>query len=451
MAAAAASATVLEKAERSIANSEAAYLKARQVMPGGVSSPVRAFKAVGGTPIFIKEAQGCLLTDVDGNKYIDYIASYGPMIAGHSNETVVAALSKAIGRGTSFGAPTEGETQLASLIISALPSVEMIRFVNSGTEATMSAIRLARAATGRDKIVKCIGCYHGHADGLLAEAGSGALTLGTPSSPGIPNTITSETILVPYNDVGAAEQAFEKYEDQIAGFIVEPIAGNMGVVPPADGYLQGLRDLCTRHGALLMFDEVMTGFRVAWGGAQVRYKIQPDITCLGKVIGGGLPVGAYGASKKLMEKISPSGPVYQAGTLSGNPLAMAGGLATLEVLAEEGAYDKLEACSARLADGIAKAASKAKVSVAVNRVGSMLTVFFADGAVTNFKEATSSNVQAYATFFNAMLNQGVMLPPSQYEAWFVGLAHDDDAIKQTISAAETAFAATARASAESAE
>src|SRR5687767_13461566 len=290
-------------AARSIANSEAAFAKARLVMPGGVSSPVRSFKGVGGTPIFVREGDGCILSDADGNKYIDYIASYGPLIAGHANERVVAALSKAIGRGTSFGCPTEGEAQLATLIASALPSVEMVRFVNSGTEATMSAIRLARAATGRDLVIKCIGCYHGHSDGLLAEAGSGALTLGTPSSPGIPQSITGSTILVPYNDLPAAAAAFEKYADQIATFIVEPIAGNMGLVPPLAGYLPGLRALCDRHGAILMFDEVMTGFRVAWGGAQTLYGIDPDLTCLGKVIGGGLPVGAYAGKRKLMEMI----------------------------------------------------------------------------------------------------------------------------------------------------
>ncbi|HEY1683213.1 MAG TPA: glutamate-1-semialdehyde 2,1-aminomutase, partial [Tepidisphaeraceae bacterium] len=325
-----------------IANSESAFLKARQLMPGGVSSPVRAFKAVGGTPVFIKEGLGCHLKDIDGNDYVDYVASYGPLIAGHCHEQVVAALSKAIGRGTSFGAPTESETQLASLITSALPAVEMIRFVNSGTEAVMSALRLTRAATGRERIIKCIGGYHGHTDALLVSAGSGALTLGKPSSPGVPKEIARTTLLVGYNDLEAAKKAFEKYPDEIAGFIIEPVPGNMGVVLPAEGYLQGLRDLCTSHGAMLIFDEVMTGFRLAWGGAQTIFNIKPDITCLGKVIGGGLPVGAYGASKKLMEMISPAGDVYQAGTLSGNPLAMAGGIATLELLKEPGAYETLE-------------------------------------------------------------------------------------------------------------
>jgi glutamate-1-semialdehyde 2,1-aminomutase len=431
---------------RSIANSEAAFLKARQVMPGGVSSPVRAFKAVGGTPLFIKEAHGCLVTDVDGNQYIDYVASYGPMIVGHAHERVVAALSKAVGRGTSFGAPTEAEINLASVITSALPAVEMVRFVNSGTEATMSAIRLARAATGRDLIVKCIGCYHGHADGLLVQAGSGALTLGTPSSPGVPASTTSSTISVHYNDLAAAKEVFAKYPGKIAAFCVEPVAGNMGLVAPADGYLKGLRELCDADGALLLFDEVMTGFRVAWGGAQVRYNVRPDITCLGKVIGGGLPCAAYGASRKIMELVSPVGPVYQAGTLSGNPLAMACGLATLDIMKEPGAYDTLEQRSGNLAEGLIDAAAEAGVPVAVNRVGSMIGLFFVTEAgkqVLNFADATASDTDRYAKFFHAMLDQGVYLAPSQYEALFVGLAHDDEAIERTIDAAGKAFKAVA--------
>jgi glutamate-1-semialdehyde 2,1-aminomutase len=432
---------------RSIANSEAAFARAKVVMPGGVSSPVRSFKGVGGTPIFMKEGDGCILTDVDGNKYIDYVASYGPLIAGHQNERVVAALSKAIGRGTSFGAPTEAETNLATLIASALPAVEMVRFVNSGTEAAMSAIRLARAATGRDLVVKCIGCYHGHADGLLVSAGSGALTLGTPSSPGVPQSVAGATLLVHYSDMTGARELFEKYPGRIACFAVEPVAGNMGVVVPADGYLQGLRDLCTQHGALLLLDEVMTGFRVAWGGAQVRYGIKPDITCLGKVIGGGLPCAAYGGRRELMEQISPAGPVYQAGTLSGNPLAMAGGLATLEIMKEEGAYAILEQRSAALAAGIESAARKAGVPIALNRVGSMLTPFFVRQSgqpVTNFAEATASDTAAYSKFFHTMLENGVFLPPSQYEAFFVGLAHTDEAVEKTIDAAGKAMAAVAR-------
>jgi glutamate-1-semialdehyde 2,1-aminomutase len=428
----------------SIANSEAAFLKAREVMPGGVSSPVRAFKAVGGTPLFVKEADGCRVTDVDGNEYIDYVASYGPMIVGHAHERVVAALSKAVGRGTSYGAPTEGEVQLATLITSALPAVEMVRFVNSGTEAAMSAIRLARAATGRDLIVKCIGCYHGHADALLVEAGSGALTLGTPSSPGVPSTTTASTLSVHYNDLAAAREVFEKFPGKIAAFCVEPVAGNMGLVPPAQGYLEGLRALCDEHGALLLFDEVMTGFRVAWGGAQVRYNVRPDITCLGKVIGGGLPCAAYGASRKLMELVSPVGPMYQAGTLSGNPLAMACGLATLEIMKEPGAYDALERCSSNLAEGLIDAAEDEGVPVAVNRVGSMIGLFFVKEkgqTVSNYADATGCDTARYARFFHAMLDHGVYLAPSQYEALFVGLAHDDAAIDETIDAAAKSFRA----------
>ena len=431
-----------ERSKISHADSEAAFLKAMQVMPGGVSSPVRAFKAVGGTPVFIKEGEGCFVTDLDDNRYIDYVASYGPLIAGHANERVVAALSRAVGRGTSFGAPTEAETELASEIVSALPSVEMVRFVNSGTEATMSAIRLARAATGRDLIVKCIGGYHGHVDGLLVQAGSGALTLGVPSSPGVPAAIASCTLLVPYNDLPAARELFKARGGQIACFLIEPVAGNMGVVPPADGYLQGLRKLCDEHGALLVFDEVMTGFRVAWGGAQLRYNVKPDLTCLGKVIGGGLPCAAYGGPKRLMEMVSPAGSVYQAGTLSGNPLAMAGGLATLEILREAGCYEALERRSAMLAEGLIDAAEKAGVPLALNRVGSMMTPFFvrqAGQAVSNFAEATASDTQAYAAFFHAMLDRGVYLAPSQYEAMFVSLAHTNQVIEQTIGAAEQAF------------
>jgi glutamate-1-semialdehyde 2,1-aminomutase len=427
---------------RSIANSEAAFLKARQVMPGGVSSPVRAFKAVGGTPLFIKEAHGCRVSDVDGNEYIDYVASYGPMIVGHAHERVVAALSKAVGRGTSFGAPTEAEINLATVITSALPSVEMVRLVNSGTEATMSAIRLARAATGRDLIVKCIGCYHGHSDGLLVQAGSGALTLGTPSSPGVPASTTASTISVHYNDLTAAREAFAKYPGQIAAFCVEPVAGNMGLVAPADGYLKGLRELCDADGALLLFDEVMTGFRVAWGGAQVRYNVRPDITCLGKVIGGGLPCAAYGAGRKIMELVSPAGSVYQAGTLSGNPLAMACGLATLDIMKEPGAYETLEQRSGNLAEGLIDAAEEVGVAVAVNRVGSMIGLFFVTEPgrqVLNFADATATDTGRYAKFFHAMLDHGVYLAPSQYEALFVGLAHDDEAIEKTIDAAAKAF------------
>src|SRR6185437_6840044 len=351
-------------------------------------------------------------------------------------------LSKAIGRGTSFVAPTEAETQLASMIVSALPAIEMVRFVNSGTEATMSGLRLARAATGRDLIVKCIGCYHGHSDGLLVQAGSGALMLGVPSSPGIPKSVAACTLLAPYNDLWAAQELFENHAGQIAAFIIEPVAGNMGVVPPTEGYLVGLRKLCDAHGALLIFDEVMTGFRVAWGGAQVRFDVKPDLTCLGKVIGGGLPCAAYGGPRKFMDLVSPSGAVYQAGTLSGNPLAMAGGIATLDILQEGGCYEALERRSAMLAEGIIDAAAKAGVPIALNRVGSMLTPFFVreqGQIVANFAEATASDTARFAKFFHAMLDAGVYLPPSQYEAWFVSLAHTDKVIEKTIGAAEEAF------------
>ncbi|HTL29529.1 MAG TPA: glutamate-1-semialdehyde 2,1-aminomutase [Tepidisphaeraceae bacterium] len=435
-----------QRTERSVANSQSLFAKAQQVMPGGVSSPVRAFKAVGGTPLFIKEAEGCRVVDVDGNSYIDYVGSYGPMIVGHANERVVAALSKAIGRGTSYGAPTEGEVQLAGTIAAALPNVDMVRFVNSGTEATMSALRLARAVTGRDLIIKCIGCYHGHADGLLVQAGSGALTLGTPSSPGVPAGAAGNTLLAPYNDLAAAKQIFEQYTGKIAGFIVEPVAGNMGLVVPAPGYLQGLRELCDKHGALLIFDEVMTGFRVAFGGAQVRYHIAPDLTCLGKVIGGGLPVGAYAGPAKYMEQVSPSGPVYQAGTLSGNPLAMAGGLETLEILKEPGTYETLEERTGALARGLESAAKAHDVPVAINRVGSMLGLYLVrqhGQTVTNFAEATASDTDAFKVFFHALLDHGVYIAPSQYEAWFVSLAHNERDIEETINASDAAFAAVA--------
>jgi glutamate-1-semialdehyde 2,1-aminomutase len=434
--------------ERVTVNSTACFAKALKMMPGGVSSPVRAFKGVGGTPVFIKEAEGCLLTDVDGNQYIDYIGSYGPMIVGHANERVVAALSKAIGRGTSFGAPTEAEGTLAEKICSALPGMEMLRFVNSGTEAAMSAIRLARAATGRDKVVKCVGCYHGHLDSLLVSAGSGALTLGTPSSPGIPQSVTSHTLLVEYNDLEGATRLFEKHGDQIACFVVEPVAGNMGLVLPAEGYLHGLRELCTKHGALLLFDEVMTGFRVAWGGAQVRFGIKPDLTCLGKVIGGGLPCAAYAGPRALMERISPAGPVYQAGTLSGNPLAMAAGLATLEILEEAGAYEALEESSARLAKGLGEAASAAGVPAAVNQIGSMVGMFFSERPVRNYADATASDTAAFGRFFHAMLDQGVHLPPSQFETFFVSLAHTAEVIDATVRAVGRALGAIGEAEAE---
>jgi glutamate-1-semialdehyde 2,1-aminomutase len=435
---------------RTIAKSEAAFARSSQLMPGGVSSPVRAFKGVGGTPLFIQSAKGCTITDVDGNAYIDYVGSYGPMIVGHAHEIVVAAITKAAGRGTSYGAPSEGEIRLAEIITTALPAVEMVRLVNSGTEAAMSALRLARAATGRDLIVKCIGCYHGHADGLLVNAGSGALTLGTPSSPGVPASIASGTISVAYNDLNAAREAFEKYPGQIACFAVEPVAGNMGLVLPSDGYLKGLRQLCDQHGALLLFDEVMSGFRVAWTGAQGIYDVKPDLVCLGKVIGGGLPVGAYGGRRDLMERVSPSGPVYQAGTLSGNPLAMAAGIATLEIMKEPDAYETLTATTTKIADGLRSLSQSTGVPLAVNQLGGMVCPFFvrhAGDKVTNFAEATACDTKRYATFFHAMLENGVYLPPSQFEAWFPSLAHDQAAVDATLKAAEAALQAVAGGSA----
>jgi len=431
-----------ENSPRTTLQSQRLFAKAQLLMPGGVSSPVRAFKAVGGSPLFIREGSGARIKDIDGNSYIDYVASYGPLIAGHVDARVVAALSKAIGRGSTFGAPTEGEVQLAGIITAALPAVEMVRFVNSGTEAAMSAIRVARAFTGRDLIVKCIGCYHGHVDGLLVQAGSGALTLGTPSSPGIPSGITANTLSVHYNDLDSARKIFEAYPDRIACFAVEPVAGNMGVIAPAPGYLQGLRELCTRHGTLLLFDEVMTGFRVAWGSAQGLYHIKPDLTCLGKIIGGGLPVGAYGGRRDIMERVSPSGPVYQAGTLSGNPLAMAGGIATLEIMQEPGTYETLEEQSSKLATGLHDAAAQAGVPVTINRVGSMIGLFFtreAQSPVTNYAQATAGDTEAYARFFHAMLDRGVYLAPAMYEALFVGLCHDDAIIEETLRAARESF------------
>lgn len=426
------------------AQSAAAFERARALMPGGVNSPVRAFKAVGREPITVRSGKGAIVTDIDGNEYIDYILSYGPLILGHAHESVVTAIVKAAGRGASFGMPTEAETQLAQMVVDAVPSIDVVRFVNSGTEAVMSAIRLARGATGKAKIVKCTGCYHGHSDSLLVQAGSGATTLGVPSSPGVPESITSNTLLIPYNDLDAVRKVFQEQSKDIACIVVEPIAGNMGVVPPAPGYLQGLRTLCDEFGVLLVFDEVMTGFRVAYGCAQSLYGVTPDLTCLGKVIGGGLPCAAYGGREDLMRQVSPDGPVYQAGTLSGNPLAMAAGLATLEALKEEGAYEQLETQSAKLAKGLQKAAKKAGVPVTITRVGSMLCVFFTDtpGApVTNYEQATSCRTDRYSAFFNTMLDHGVTLAPAQYEAWFLSTAHDDDCIDKTLKAAAEAFAA----------
>ena len=421
--------------------SEKAFKRAGKVLVGGVNSPVRAFTAVGGTPPVIGKAAGSKITDVDGNTYVDYVGSYGATILGHAPEIIVTAIGKAVRHGTSYGAPTEGETKLAEALAQAVGSIEKVRFVSSGTEAVMSAVRLARGATGRDGIVKCIGCYHGHADSLLVAAGSGATTLGAPSSPGVPAGATADTLLVPYNDLQAMMAAFNDSGDQIAAVLVEPVAGNMGVVAPAPGYLAGLRELCDSHGSLLIFDEVMTGFRVAYGGAQELYGVRPDITTLGKVIGGGLPVGAFGASAEIMDQLAPVGRVYQAGTLSGNPAAMAAGLAALAALREEGVYERLEATSAALAGALAEAAAEAGLAdkVCFNRVGSMLCCFFTPGPVTDYATATASNARAFSAFFASMLAGGIYMAPSQYEAMFVSAAHDKADVAATAAAAAGAF------------
>jgi len=430
---------------RSYKKSAAAFQRASALMPGGVSSPVRAFKAVGRNPVTVRSGKGATLTDVDGNQYVDYVMSYGPLILGHCPDVVAAALTKTAKRGTSFGMSTELESTLAEMIVKAMPSVDLVRFVNSGTEACMSAIRLARAATGREKVIKCVGCYHGHSDGLLVEAGSGATTLGTPSSPGITQAAAAQTVLVPYNDLEATKQAFEQHAGQIACMAVEPIAGNMGCIPPAEGYLQGLRQLCDAHGTLLLFDEVMSGFRVAPGGAQALYGVTPDLTCLGKVVGGGLPCAVYGGREDLMRQVAPDGPVYQAGTLSGNPLAMAAGIATLGALFDEeaGCYELLDKQTATLAEGLTDSAEKTGCALTVQRVGSMLCPFFTDRQVTNYTDATSCDLQRFAAFFGAMLDEGVMLAPSQFEAWFVGMAHDEEAVDLTVQASAKAFEAAA--------
>ena len=420
--------------------SAAAFQTARAVLAGGVNSPVRAFKGVGGTPRFIKQADGAILTDIDGNRYIDYVGSWGPMILGHHDQRVAAAASKALSDGWSYGTPTELETRLAEAVIEDFPSIERIRFVNSGTEAPMSEIRLARGITGRDAMIKVEGCYHGHVDALLVKAGSGLATFGTPSSAGVPAAMTAATIVVPCNDLDAVAKAFGDHGGRIAAMLVEPVAGNMGCVPPNPGYLAGLRELCTAHGALLILDEVMTGYRVSIGGAQKLYGVIPDLTCLGKIIGGGMPVGAYGGRAEIMNQLSPDGPVYQAGTLSGNPLAMAAGLTTIEALHEKGVYTQLEMASARLADGLSAAARNAGVSVFQTRVGSMMTTFFQAGPVTDWASAARSDTAAYGRFFHAMLNRGVYLAPSQYEALFVSLCHTQELIDRTIAAAEEAFA-----------
>ena len=410
---------------------------AQDVIPGGVNSPARACKAVGTQPLFINHADGCMIYDEDGNGFIDYIGSWGPMILGHRHPAVIKAILEVLKRGTSFGAPTDLEIRLAEMVIDTVPSMEMVRMVNSGTEATMSAIRLARGFTGRDTIIKFDGCYHGHADTLLVEAGSGVATLSIPGSPGVPKSFVSHTLSLPYNDIDRVSEVMEEQGEKIAGIIVEPVAGNMGLVLPGDGFLQALKALTEENGSLLIFDEVMTGFRVALGGAQSVYGISPDLTCLGKIIGGGLPVGAYGGRREIMGHIAPEGSVYQAGTLSGNPLAMAAGIATLSQLNDPGFYEILDEKSDRLATGLERAAENAGIDVRVDRAGSMLGFFFTDRPVRNFDDAKTSNLKMFSDYYKGMLEEGIYLAPSQFEALFVSAAHDTEHIDATIEAAET--------------
>ncbi len=410
--------------------------RAQRLIPGGVNSPVRAFKAVGGKPVFIKRAKGARVYDVDGNSYIDYIGSWGPMILGHTHPKIVSALKKTVEAGTSYGAPTEAEVELAELVLEAFPSMEMVRFVNSGTEATMSAIRLARAHTGRSRIIKFEGCYHGHADSLLVKAGSGATTFGVPDSPGVPLDIAKNTYTAVYNDLGSVREIFERDPEGIACVIVEGVPGNMGVVPPKAGFLEGLRVLTQEYGALLIMDEVMSGFRLCYGGAQTLYNIVPDITCLGKVIGGGLPVGAFGGRKDIMEKLAPSGPVYQAGTLSGNPLAMRAGIETLRLLKKKGTYEKLLNTTNTLCDGIEDIIKRRGLPLRIQRAGSMFTLFFTPEQVRNYQDAVGSDLEGFARYFGRMLSKGILLPPSQFEACFVSLAHTQKEVEETLDAVD---------------
>jgi glutamate-1-semialdehyde 2,1-aminomutase len=422
--------------------SEELFERAKGVIPGGVSSPVRAFKAVGGSPLFVARAEGARFWDADGRAFVDYVGSWGPMILGHAHPAVIEAVREAALRGTSYGAPCALEVELAERVVRHLPSVEKVRFVSSGTEATMSALRVARGFTGRRKILKFDGCYHGHADSLLVAAGSGVATLGIPGSPGVPEGTVADTLVVPFNDVAAVEAVVSAHGRDLAAVIVEPVCGNMGTVAPRPGYLEALREITRRNGTVLVFDEVMTGFRLALGGAQQLYGITPDMTCLGKILGGGLPAAAYGGRKDIMATVAPEGPVYQAGTLSGNPLAMAAGAALLDLLAMPGTYEALEARSARLEEGLRRAARQAGATVTVNRVGSMITVFFCAGPVTDYATAKASDTKRFARFFRAMLERGVYLPPAQFEAAFVSLAHGEAEIDATVAAAAEAFRAT---------
>lgn len=421
--------------------SEQLFAQAQQHIPGGVNSPVRAFKAVGGTPRFIEKADGPYIWDADGNRYIDYVQSWGPMVLGHNHDAIREAVIAAAANGLSFGAPTEAEVTMANTVSRLVPSMEMVRMVNSGTEATMSAIRLARGFTGRDKILKFEGCYHGHADALLVKAGSGALTFGVPSSPGIPADFAQHTLTMEFNNLDSVRQAFEQHPEDIACIIVEPVAGNMNCIPPVNGFLEGLRAICDEFGAILIFDEVMTGFRVARGGAQAHYNIKPDLTCLGKVIGGGMPVGAFGGRRDIMEHIAPSGPVYQAGTLSGNPVAMAAGLAALEEIQRDGLYESLTKNTQALAEGMRELGKKHGIPMTVNYAGSMFGVFFTDvETVVNYQQAINCNTEQFNQFYHGMLEEGVYLAPASYEAGFVSACHDDAIVAETLAAADRVLA-----------
>ncbi|MCK8824452.1 glutamate-1-semialdehyde 2,1-aminomutase [Fuchsiella alkaliacetigena] len=421
--------------------SQELFTAAKKSIPGGVNSPVRAFSSVGAEPIFIEEAEGSKLRDADGNEYIDYVASWGPMILGHAHPQVVEAVQAATAKGTSFGTPTELETEMAELVVEAVPSIEKVRMVNSGTEATMSALRLARGYTGRDKIIKITGCYHGHGDSLLIDAGSGITTLGIPGSPGVPESIAQQTIAAPFNDLGAIEAIFEKYGEDIAAIILEPVTGNMGVIKPQEGYLEGLREVTEDNGALLIFDEVMTGFRVAYGGVQEKYDVTPDLTCLGKIIGGGLPVGAYGGKEEVMDHIAPDGPVYQAGTLSGNPLAMTAGIETLKLLQEPGVYEQLEEKSAQLNQGIKDNLEELGLNYYQSREGAMFSLFFTEEEVTDYQTVKACDTEAFALYFRKMLEAGIYLGCSQFEAGFISLAHTEEDITKTIEANYSALKA----------